>query len=252
MAARRDRAPAIPYGSGGFGSLLHLAGEQLSAIADIELLHLPYTGLRPANNDLLAGTLPLLIDTVTSASPDAKAGLTVPVAVMSLKRSAVFQRADMDDMNPDFRGSRRSPGSAFWRQPARPSKRWTASTTRFRLHCAFLTSVSASMIWRSIRSTEHLSRRGTRQMEQADRGRPSEQEINFSGRRAAEHVGSLLIVCRARRHASGTCQPEQNASGPWTTRSRYSNRILLNHLVDARCDRALSVLDFAIASTGEL
>jgi tripartite-type tricarboxylate transporter receptor subunit TctC len=87
ISAARAKPGGIAYASGGRGTLLHLAGEQLSRAAGVELLHVPYKGLGPANTDLLGGRLPLLIDTVATAVPFINVGKTTPLVVMSLKRS---------------------------------------------------------------------------------------------------------------------------------------------------------------------
>ena len=47
----------LSYGSVGPGSTTHLAGEILSSMADIKLLHVPYKGAAPVINDMLGGSI---------------------------------------------------------------------------------------------------------------------------------------------------------------------------------------------------
>jgi len=56
---------AIP----GVGSVAHLATVQLEMRANIKLLHVPYRGLAPAINDIIAGHVDLMFDTPTTSLP---------------------------------------------------------------------------------------------------------------------------------------------------------------------------------------
>ncbi len=70
LVARAKASPgkitsAIP----GVGSVAHLATVQLEMLADIKTLHVPYRGLSPAVNDIIAGHLDLMFDTPTTSLP---------------------------------------------------------------------------------------------------------------------------------------------------------------------------------------
>jgi tripartite-type tricarboxylate transporter receptor subunit TctC len=52
----------LSYGSPGLGGTPQLAMEKLMSAAGIRLLHVPYQGLGPAMNDLLAGHIDVMID----------------------------------------------------------------------------------------------------------------------------------------------------------------------------------------------
>ena len=54
-AARAAGNKPLTMASSGTGSVPHLASEQLSDAAKVELLHIPYKGAAPALNDLIAG-----------------------------------------------------------------------------------------------------------------------------------------------------------------------------------------------------
>ena len=64
----------INYGSPGTGSSLQLMIEMLSATAGLQMVHVPYKGLGPAEADLLAGHIDLMFDNLGSALPYIKAG----------------------------------------------------------------------------------------------------------------------------------------------------------------------------------
>ena len=55
MELARKQPGKITYGTPGEGTLPHLIGEMLNLQAGIKLLHVPYKGGGPAQNDLLAG-----------------------------------------------------------------------------------------------------------------------------------------------------------------------------------------------------
>jgi len=64
--AKADRiTAAIP----GVGSIAHLATVQLEMLAGIKTTQVPYRGLSPAINDLIAGHVDLMFDTPTTALP---------------------------------------------------------------------------------------------------------------------------------------------------------------------------------------
>lgn len=60
IAFAKSRPGSISYGSGGNGTVTHLAMELLKNMAGIEMVHVPYQGLGPAVKDLLGGQIPLM------------------------------------------------------------------------------------------------------------------------------------------------------------------------------------------------
>jgi tripartite-type tricarboxylate transporter receptor subunit TctC len=73
-------------GSGGVGSIPHLAVELLNQASRIGFEHIPYRGGGPALNDLVAGHLPILFNTIGPAAEHVQAGTIRMVAVMGEKR----------------------------------------------------------------------------------------------------------------------------------------------------------------------
>jgi tripartite-type tricarboxylate transporter receptor subunit TctC len=76
----------LNYGSGGVGSSQHLAAVQFMAATKIDLVHVPYKGTSPAEADLMAGHISLMLDT-TTCLPMVKAGKLRALAVASRQRN---------------------------------------------------------------------------------------------------------------------------------------------------------------------
>ncbi|ANN68825.1 Bug family tripartite tricarboxylate transporter substrate binding protein [Bordetella bronchialis] len=86
-----DYAKANPgklnYGSAGVGSSQHLAAVQFMAATKINIVHVPYKGTSPAEADLMAGHVSLMLDT-TTCLPLVKSGKLRALAVASRQRNA--------------------------------------------------------------------------------------------------------------------------------------------------------------------
>jgi len=80
-----ERAKAKPgsitYGSSGSGTVLHLSGELLRAMAKIDLVHVPYKGSAPLLQDLVAGNVQMAIDNVPTALPYVRSGKLLALGV---------------------------------------------------------------------------------------------------------------------------------------------------------------------------
>lgn len=63
------------YGSSGVGSILHLCGEELKALAGgLDMVHVPYRGSAPMMTDLMGGQINMAFDATPTAMPQARAG----------------------------------------------------------------------------------------------------------------------------------------------------------------------------------
>ena len=80
----------IDFGSGGPGSIGHVHGELLKKITGINMVHVPYRGGAPMSTDLIANTIPVGIDVITSYVPFLKSGQLVPLAVTGTQRSPLM------------------------------------------------------------------------------------------------------------------------------------------------------------------
>ena len=80
----------LSYGSVGQGSTTHLAGEILSTMANIKLLHVPYKGAAPVVNDMLGGSIDMSFLNIAGAISYVKSGQLRSIGVTTLKRSPLL------------------------------------------------------------------------------------------------------------------------------------------------------------------
>jgi tripartite-type tricarboxylate transporter receptor subunit TctC len=90
VAAARARPSGIFYGSSGNGSTQHLAVEMFAAMAGVKLTHVPYRGSAPALNDLVAGQVGLVADTLPAVMELVRTGRLRALAVTSAVRMPFF------------------------------------------------------------------------------------------------------------------------------------------------------------------
>lgn len=92
FAGFRALASAKPgelnYGSAGNGSASHLACLLLDAAMGAKARHIPYRGVAPAMNDLVAGQIDFMCDQTVTMIPQIKGGTVKPLAVLSRARIA--------------------------------------------------------------------------------------------------------------------------------------------------------------------
>lgn len=73
-AAKTAPGGGIAYGSAGVGSTHHLAGELLSRMSKVPMLHIPYRGDTASLSAIMAGDVPLIIAPPTAVLANIKAG----------------------------------------------------------------------------------------------------------------------------------------------------------------------------------
>jgi len=86
VALAKAKPGELTFGSGGTGSMIHLAGELFKARTGIDITHVPYRGGGPAMNDLVAGNISMMFDSVPSALPHIEGGRARVLAVCGTKR----------------------------------------------------------------------------------------------------------------------------------------------------------------------
>ncbi len=86
IALAKSKPGQINYASSGNGTSSHLGMEMLKTMAGIDLIHIPYKGTAPANQDLLAGHVSIQFDGVPAALPFIRSGKVRGLAVTSPKR----------------------------------------------------------------------------------------------------------------------------------------------------------------------
>ena len=87
VALARD-SNKVSYSSPGVGNTLHLAAELFSVRAGVKLLHVPYKGVAPAMNAVLAGEVQATFIPATIALPLVKAGRAKAIAFTGASRFA--------------------------------------------------------------------------------------------------------------------------------------------------------------------
>ncbi len=83
----RAKPKSINYASAGVGGINHLGTELFAAAAKVELVHIPYKGMGPAFNDLMAGNVQMALPTIASAAQHIHAGTVRGLAVTGAQRS---------------------------------------------------------------------------------------------------------------------------------------------------------------------
>ncbi len=86
----KSKPGQLTFGSGGVGTPLHMAGEQLKVAAAVNMLHVPHKGAAPAMISLLGGQITMVFPTLTLAVPQVKSGKVRALAVTSAKRAAAL------------------------------------------------------------------------------------------------------------------------------------------------------------------
>jgi tripartite-type tricarboxylate transporter receptor subunit TctC len=89
LRAAKARPGELTFASSGVGTSVHLSGEQFKSMAGLDMVHVPYTGVAPAETDLVAGRVSMMFDSIVTALPLVQAGRLKALAVTSAQRSAV-------------------------------------------------------------------------------------------------------------------------------------------------------------------
>ena len=90
MEEIRKNPGKFNYASTGNGTSQHLTGELFKIQNKLFITHIPYRGTGPALQDLVAGQVDMMFDTLAGAAPFIKSGQLIAVAVASNQRSPAF------------------------------------------------------------------------------------------------------------------------------------------------------------------
>lgn len=88
IAQAKARPGKINYGTGGHGTLSHLAVEMFALRARIDIQHVPYKGGIPAVVDTMSGQIVMAVSSVPSMVPYTKTGKLRGIGVTSAKRAS--------------------------------------------------------------------------------------------------------------------------------------------------------------------
>lgn len=89
LAVAKSR-PGLPYGSGGSGGAAHLFMELFKTLGGIDMNHIPYKGVAPAVQAVLAGEVVAVFSGLNLLVPQEKAGKLRMIAVASQQRTALM------------------------------------------------------------------------------------------------------------------------------------------------------------------
>jgi len=87
IALAKSQPGKLTFASAGTGTSVHIAGELLKSMADVDILHVPYKGGVPALNDLMGGQVSMIIENMPQLLPQVRAGKIRALAVTTLQRS---------------------------------------------------------------------------------------------------------------------------------------------------------------------
>ena len=90
IALAKANPGTLNFASSGHGLAAHLAGELFKAEAKIDIVHVPYKGAAPALQDVIAGHVQMMFATASSVVSHIQGGKVRPLAVATLKRTAVL------------------------------------------------------------------------------------------------------------------------------------------------------------------
>ncbi len=86
VADAKRRPGQISAGSSGLGTISHLSLAKMMTSAGIEITHVPYRGLAPSLNDLIAGNVDIIFDGIPAIIPHVREGRLRALAVGSQQR----------------------------------------------------------------------------------------------------------------------------------------------------------------------
>jgi tripartite-type tricarboxylate transporter receptor subunit TctC len=90
VAYARANPGRISYASSSSGGATHLAGELFKQLTGTDMVHVPYRGSGPAVQDLIAGNVQAMFDSVPSSAASARDGRLRALAVTTRNRIAPF------------------------------------------------------------------------------------------------------------------------------------------------------------------
>jgi tripartite-type tricarboxylate transporter receptor subunit TctC len=96
----------LNFGSGGNGSVAHIAGEMFKSMVGVDMRHVPYRGSAPALIDLLSGQVQLMFDLLPASLGHIIAGKLRALAVTTKERSARLpELPSISDFLPGYEAS---------------------------------------------------------------------------------------------------------------------------------------------------
>jgi tripartite-type tricarboxylate transporter receptor subunit TctC len=104
IAYAKARPDELSYGSSGVGSVFQMMGELFNQTAGVRIKHVPYRGVAPAMQDVVAGHIPMVFISVSNALPAMQSGRVKILAVLEPTRYAKLPDVrSMSEIIPAFR-----------------------------------------------------------------------------------------------------------------------------------------------------
>ena len=93
IAYVRANQSTVKYGSAGAGSASHISCVLLKAALGVDIIHVPYRGLGPAMQDLIAGRIDYLCDSPSTTLPQVEGNFVKLLATTGKERWATLPQA---------------------------------------------------------------------------------------------------------------------------------------------------------------
>jgi len=87
IALAKKEPGKLAYATPGSGTAMHLSVEMLKTSTGVDLVHVPYKGGAPAQQDVMAGRVPILMDVLYAVQPLIKSGRIKVLALLSPARA---------------------------------------------------------------------------------------------------------------------------------------------------------------------
>ena len=88
IALAKKHPGKLAYATPGSGTAMHLSVELLKTQTGIDIVHVPYKGGAPAQQDVMGGRVPILLDVLYAVQPLINSGKIRPIALLSPQRIA--------------------------------------------------------------------------------------------------------------------------------------------------------------------
>jgi tripartite-type tricarboxylate transporter receptor subunit TctC len=90
IALAKANPGKLNYASSGPGTPYHLAGELFKAMAGVDIVHVPYKGSDGARTGILGGQVQMMLDAITTMTPNVRAGKLKAMGTTGKARSSVL------------------------------------------------------------------------------------------------------------------------------------------------------------------
>ncbi|GAA4334268.1 tripartite tricarboxylate transporter substrate binding protein [Pigmentiphaga soli] len=87
LALLRANPGKYSYGSSGYGTITHLAGEYFKSLAKVDIVHVPYRGNAAVLPDLFGGRISLMFDSLPLQIPNIRSGKVRAIGLLGNQKS---------------------------------------------------------------------------------------------------------------------------------------------------------------------